>query len=147
MKYAMNNNFEKRESVEYISTKGEIVAIILRKNFSKSGANFFTAPDDSFQFGVLQYNKGQDILAHKHIETERKINLVCEILFIQSGKVEVSFYSENGQYLESKIITEGDAIYFKKIGHGFKLLEDSKIIEVKQGPYLGKDKDKQYLDI
>lgn len=143
----MNSNFEKLESVEYIKYNDEVIAIILRKDFSKNGANFFTAPEDSFQFGVLQYTKGQDILAHKHIETERKIDLVCEILFIQSGKVEVIFYDENDQYVESKIVTEGDFIYLKRMGHGFKLLEDSKIIEVKQGPYLGKDKDKKYLDI
>jgi hypothetical protein len=39
----------------------------------------------------------------------------------------------------------GDTIFFVAGGHGFTMLEDSKIIEVKQGPYFGKDKDKLML--
>ena len=132
--------------LEYIKYQNEILAIILRKDFSKKGANFFTTLDDSFQFGVLQYDKGKSILAHKHIRAKREIDMVCEALFIQSGKVEVTFYDDNDKKIVTKIMNAGDTILLKKGGHGFKLLEDSKIIEIKQGPYLGKETDKKYLE-
>jgi cupin fold WbuC family metalloprotein len=133
--------------IEYIKHRNEVLAIILRKEFTKEGANFFTAPDDPFQFGVLQYKKGKYIPPHRHIELKREINLVCEALFIQSGKVEVTFYDDNDKKITSTVLHAGDTILMEKLGHGFNLLEDSKIIEVKQGPYLGKDNDKKNLNL
>lgn len=133
--------------LEYIKHQNEIIAIILRKDFSKDGANFFSAPDDSFQFGILQYKKGRDIPAHRHIKIQREVNSVCEVLFIQSGKVKVIFYGGDGKEIGFRILNAGDTILLEKLGHGFKLLEDSKIIEIKQGPYFGREGDKKYIDL
>jgi len=132
--------------LEYVRHKNATVAIILRKEFSKEGACFFTTNEDTFQFGVLQYEKDKNIQAHKHIRIKREIDVVCEVLFIQTGKVEVTFYDGSDKKITSVILNAGDTILMKDYGHGFKLLENSKIIEVKQGPYLGKDKDKEYLN-
>ena len=44
-------------------------------------------------------------------------------------------------YAFSSILEQGDVILLADGGHGFKMLEDSEIIEIKQGPYSG-DKDK-----
>lgn len=130
---------------EYVKYKDDILAVILRRGFSKKGANFFTSPADCLQFGVLEYEKGKDILPHEHIRVKREIDLVYEALFIQEGKVEVNFYNRDKQKVDSRILNAGDIILLKNFGHGFKLLEDSKIIEIKQGPYLGKESDKKYL--
>jgi len=32
-------------------------------------------------------------------------------------------------------------------GHGFEFLEDTKMIEIKQGPYAGRDNDKIILEV
>ena len=45
------------------------------------------------------------------------------------------------EYLESRILVAGDVVLLARGGHGFEMLEDSELIEVKQGPYAG-DKDK-----
>jgi hypothetical protein len=68
-------------------------------------------------------------------------------LHIDLGKVEVEFYSENNQKITSKILNAGDTIVLIAGGHGFNVLEDSKIIEVKQGPYYGADEDKERLPV
>lgn len=133
--------------IEYIKYHNEVAAVILRRDFSKDGANFFSALSDPFQFGVLQYKKGKHIQAHRHIKALRRIDLVCEVLFIQKGKVEVSFYDEGNNKIDSKILAAGDTILMRELGHSFELLEDSKIIEIKQGPYLGREKDKEYLEL
>jgi mannose-6-phosphate isomerase-like protein (cupin superfamily) len=65
------------------------------------------------------------------------VHLTQEVLFIKSGKVRVDFYSNEQVYLESRILNQGDVILLSDGGHGFKMLEPSEIIEVKQGPYCG----------
>lgn len=132
---------------EYVKYNEELLAIILRSSFSKEGASFFTTQEDPFQFGALNYKKGTHIKAHRHIRAKREIDLVSEVLFIQKGRVEVLFYNNDKIKIDSKVLETGDIILLKKMGHGFNLLEDSKIVEVKQGPYLGKENDKEYLDI
>lgn len=133
--------------VNYIKYKDEIIAIILRSDFSKKGASFFTTQEDPFQLGVLSYERGKNILAHKHIEIKRDIKSVSEVLVVLCGKVKVTFYNDDNKSIGFKILKAGDAILMKKLGHGLKLLEDSKIIEIKQGPYLGKENDKEYLSL
>ncbi|SVD87814.1 uncharacterized protein METZ01_LOCUS440668, partial [marine metagenome] len=68
--------------------------------------------------------------------------IIQEVLYIKSGKVRVDFYDNEKCYMESKILVKGDVILLADGGHGFKMLESSEIIEVKQGPYAG-DMDKE----
>ena len=42
---------------------------------------------------------------------------------------------------------QGDTIILLAGGHGFNILEDTKMIEVKQGPYLSQAEDKVLLEI
>ena len=62
-------------------------------------------------------------------------------MFTKAGKIRLDFYDNNKNYLKSKILYFGVIILLTKGGHGFEMLEDSKIIEVKKGPYT-EDKDK-----
>jgi hypothetical protein len=39
--------------------------------------------------------------------------------------------------LESRILSSGDVLLLAFGGHGFQMLEDCEVIEVKQGPYSG----------
>ena len=68
---------------------------------------------------------------------ERKVELTQEVLFIKSGKVRVDFYDDNQDYLESRILNQGDVVLLANGGHGFQMLETSEMIEVKQGPFCG----------
>ena len=49
----------------------------------------------------------------------------------------MDFYDDDKAYLKSEILHAGDVILLAFGGHGFLMLEDSEIIEVKQGPYAG----------
>jgi len=59
---------------------------------------------------------------------------------------EAEFYERSGKKVGSAILNSGDTILLLRGGHGFNILEDSKIIEVKQGPYYGVEEDKQLLE-
>lgn len=80
---------------------------------------------------------GYEIKPHRHNLVPREVHLTQEVLFIKSGKVRVDFYDNDQVYLESRILFAGDVILLSDGGHGFKMLEPSEIIEVKQGPYCG----------
>jgi len=126
------------ERVEYHQ---KLLSIILRSTFSSTGIQFFTPGDFSQQLGYMNRPKGHIIDPHVHNPVAREVVWTQEVLFIKSGKVRVDFYDDNKEYLESRILLEGDVILLAAGGHGFEMLEASEIIEVKQGPYCG-DQDK-----
>ena len=64
-----------------------------------------------------------------------------EVLVIQKGKIRIDLYSTKQKYLFSKILIKDDILVLIKGAHGFKILEPTDILEIKQGPYVeGKDK-------
>ena len=131
-------------NLEEIKFDKKLFAIILRSKYNKEGINFFTPDDFSQQLGYMQREKGYKIKPHVHNPIKRNVDYTKEVLFIKSGKVQVDFYNDDKIYLESRILYSGDVILLAYGGHGFKMLEKSEIIEVKQGPYAG-DSDKTHF--
>jgi hypothetical protein len=123
--------------LEKVYKKELQLAIIIRSGFQKRGIEFFTNDKDSQQLGYMNRAAGYEIKPHRHNLVHREVHLTQEVLFIKSGKVRVDFYSNEQEYLESRILNQGDVILLSDGGHGFKMLEPSEIIEVKQGPYCG----------
>ena len=114
-----------------------ILAIIIKSDYKKSGIEFFTDDNDSQQLGYMNRPEGYEIKPHRHNLVPREVHLTQEVLFIKSGRVRVDFYDNNQIYLTSRLLENGDVILLSDGGHGFKMLEPSEIIEVKQGPYCG----------
>ena len=131
--------------VEKIECGGKILAIILRQNYEPEGVNFITAEDNPLQLGVLKHQKGSKIKPHIHKSSPRIVNEIQEVLHIAYGKVEAEFYTGDGKKVGDVTLNSGDTILLLSGGHGFNLLEDSKIIEIKQGPYRGVVEDKERI--
>ena len=127
--------------VEHITCDGQLLAIIISSEYKKEGIEFFTPGDFSQQLGYMNRPTGYKIDPHIHNHIERKVVLTQEVLFIRSGKVKVNFYNDSKEYLESRVLKQGDVILLASGGHGFEMLESTEMIEVKQGPYCG-DADK-----
>lgn len=127
--------------IEKIQCNGECLAIIVYHNYTKDGIAFFTPGDFSQQLGYMKHNEGDTIQEHIHILHLREIRYTQETLFVKHGRVKVDFYTEDQQYLTSRELTTGDVILLASGGHGFEFLEETEMIEVKQGPYCG-DQDK-----
>jgi mannose-6-phosphate isomerase-like protein (cupin superfamily) len=119
----------------------QLLAIIIYSSFNKDGIEFFTPNDFSQQLAYMKRPSGYIIDPHVHNTVERSVNLTQEVLFVKSGRVRVDFYTDSKTYLESIVIQKGDVILLASGGHGFEMLEESELIEVKQGPYCG-EKDK-----
>jgi hypothetical protein len=124
--------------IEQIIYKQQILAIILRTSFSQDGIHFLTPDSFSQQLGYMKRPPGYAIAPHDHNPVSRTIEWTQEVLLIKSGKVRLDLYApENREYLESRILETGDVALLAHGGHGFVILEESEIIEVKQGPYTG----------
>ena len=131
--------------VTEVKYNSKIYAIILSFNHLSKGIEFFTPDDFSLQLGYMNWPEKHEIPPHVHKPLSREIFYTKEVLFIKSGKVRVDFYSDDKKYFGSKILKKGDFILLAFGGHGFKMLEASEIIEVKQGPYLN-EKDKERFE-
>ncbi len=121
--------------IENILYNKILMAIIIRASYKKDGITFFTPDEFSQQLGYMNRPKGYVIEPHIHLHLERKVLYTQEVLIIRSGIVRVDFYDETQNYLESRSLLEGDVILLASGGHGFEILEDAEIIEVKQGPF------------
>ena len=130
---SMNNN------LETIKTKEGLVAIIIHAGFRADGVQFFTPEDFPQQMGFIAHKKGTLIDPHIHKIITREISLTQEVLIIKKGKIRVDFYDSQQKYFDSRTLVPGDVILLAGQGHGYEVLEDIEMIEIKQGPYLGKD--------
>ncbi len=133
--------------IEKILFEDELQAIILRTGFLKDGIEFFTPSHFSQQLGYMKRPEGYIIEPHVHNSVKREVSYTKEVLFIKSGVVRVDFYNNDQQYLKSKILRKGDVILLAYGGHGFEILEEAEIIEVKQGPYAGEDDKTRFQSI
>lgn len=125
--------------IEKFIHNNDTFAIIVRKDFNNPGINFFTPNDYSQQLAYMSHPKGKDIQPHIHKKVQREVHFTQETLFIRKGQLQVDFYTDEKEYLESRTLDAGDVILLIKGGHGFKVLEDLEMFEVKQGPYAGDD--------
>ena len=116
---------------------GEIIAIILSRDFAKPGIHFFTPDNFSQQLAYMRHPAGKIIPPHVHNPVPRQVQFTLEVLFLKRGKLRVDFFDDQQNYLESRILVGGDVILLSKGGHGFEVLEEIEMYEVKQGPYAG----------
>jgi mannose-6-phosphate isomerase-like protein (cupin superfamily) len=123
--------------IDKITARQLQLGIIIRSGFKKNGIEFFTSDNDSQQLGYMNRPKDYVIAPHRHNIVPREVHLTQEVLFIKSGKVRVDFYDNEQNYIQSTILNQGDVILLADGGHGFKMLEPTEMIEVKQGPYCG----------
>ncbi|MBX7044074.1 MAG: hypothetical protein K1X85_14350 [Ignavibacteria bacterium] len=126
-------------NAEYIKDGEQLLAIILPAEFSKPGIHFFTSNELSQQLGYMNHPAGKKIEPHVHNPVSREVLYTQEVLIIKRGRLRVDFYNDDQEYLESRTIGAGDIILLATGGHGFEVLEDIEMVEVKQGPYNGEN--------
>lgn len=140
--------------IEKIERNGKILAIIARASSlqqleEENKEMFFMTPDEfPFQVGVHNRKSGGIIKPHVHLPFEELKDFpVQEFFYMISGKVKIDLYdNEEGKDIGvgSVIVESGDTIVLNT-GHGFTFLEDSKLVELKQGPYRGREKEKRFV--
>ena len=123
--------------IEEIRHGDLLLAIIIRADFERPGLHFFTPDDFSQQLAYMHHPTGKVIDPHVHNPVPRAIQMTQEVLVVRRGKIRVDFYDNEKSYLKSRVLGTGDIILLAAAGHGFQVLEDLEMIEIKQGPYAG----------
>jgi mannose-6-phosphate isomerase-like protein (cupin superfamily) len=127
--------------IETLKVGDQLLAVIVSSEFNEPGIHFFTPNDLSQQLAYMRHPAGKVIDPHVHNPVNRSVQFTQEVLFIKRGRLRVDFYDNDRAYIESRILRAGDVILLATGGHGFEVLEEIEMIEVKQGPYAG-DQDK-----
>lgn len=135
------------KAYEEVCHNSTTLAIILRGGYASDDVKFFTPKHYSQQIGFLPFRQNEIITAHVHNEVARSITMTLEVLFVRKGKVKVNLYGKNKEYIDSRILEQGDLILLCEGGHGFEFLEDTEMIEVKQGPYAGMEDKERFEGI
>lgn len=132
--------------IEPIVIDGKQVAIIVRTGYQPERTEFVTTSEDTLQLGYIVYGAGKSITPHLHRNVERRIQGTPEVLYVRTGKMRTIFYSNEKMRKGEVILHQGDVILLLEGGHGFEMLEDTVLMEIKQGPYLGEMDKERFTD-
>jgi quercetin dioxygenase-like cupin family protein len=130
-------------SAESITSHGVTLALVVRAAPAPLGAQFVTPPEAGLQVGVLTHAEGTNIPRHTHRLIERQVSGTSEVLLVRSGSCEVDVYDDE-ELIATAQLSPGDVIVLLAGGHALRMLEDTVLVEVKQGPYPGVEEKVRY---
>jgi quercetin dioxygenase-like cupin family protein len=116
---------------------------VTAEEWGKAPINFFSQDGDFMQVGMWVYDADKRILAHTHNDVPRTVTRTHETLYVRKGRIEVRIYNEARELAATLVAGEGDILTLMAGGHGYTILEDgTQVLEVKNGPYVGADRDR-----
>jgi hypothetical protein len=133
--------------IQVVEHAGTRYAEVIRKDLTVQKTTFFSPAESSFQFGLLAHEAGFREAPHYHQPFRRQIEDLQQMFVVQRGVVAVSLYADDGHLLEEVTLTAGDAIVLIHGIHAIRVIEDMQAISVKQGPFLGDEKDKVMVEV
>ena len=109
------------------------------KNFRQD----LSKENEYLQVNARKFEKGTYIKPHKHLMRDSRISLTQECWIIFKGIVCAEIYDIDDNFYKKVTLKAGDCIVFFNGGNSLKVeVEDSIMFEIKNGPYLGVEKDK-----
>jgi len=132
------------ELIENITWQGVPLAYIIRGKLNPTQTTFLTPPEFKQQVGFIVYPAGGEIQRHVHRPLERHLVGTSEVLIVRRGRCEIDVYNDERQLVATRELGQGDIMLMVGGGHGFRMLEDTVFLEVKQGPYTGLDEKERF---
>lgn len=127
------------EHFEIISWEEQPLAYLIRAGLSPDKTTFLTPDEFNFQVGFVVYPAGGEVKRHVHKKLERRITGTTELIMIKKGHCEIDIYNDDREFVATRTLLPGDVVLTVNGGHGFRMNEDTTLLEVKQGPYSGVD--------
>ena len=98
------------------------------------------------QVSAINLPKERIVKPHKHLPHSRETKHTHEALIVMNGSLEVIYYDTDDSIICTRILNKGQCSVSFGGGHSFKVLEENtKVYELKNGPYEGRDKDYAFL--
>lgn len=134
-------------AVKSIEHEGVRYAEIISADVQVEQTTFFSPASSSFQFGLLAHAAGFREPPHYHQSFDRRISDLQQMFVVQRGVVAVELYTDDGDLLQEIVLRTGDAIVLIHGVHAIRVIEDMQCISVKQGPFLGSEQDKVFVQV
>ena len=131
---------------QYLGDPKDPYAILIPSAARTEGISFFSPENFGLQLGLINRKSGYEVKAHAHNQISRQVSITQEFLLVKSGKIIVNIFDEISTLIYSLTLAEGDSVLLAKGGHEVIFVEDSSLLEIKQGPYLGKE-DKYFIEV
>jgi len=110
------------------------------------GLSFFSEDEDYIQVGTWGYDSPKELLAHTHNEVHRDVAWTQEVIFVKKGSIRAEIYDFSNNKVKDIVCKTGDIIILLRGAHGYHILEDdTQVLEVKNGPYVGAELDRVRL--
>ena len=130
-------NLDVIEGLSTVTSGNSVLGIIISNNFAIK-SNCFLSPEDSpQQVAVMSFLENDQILPHIHNSVPRNVSVTQEVIIVVEGEIRVDFYDDKKNYIVSKIISDGDILVLTSGGHAFTFIKATRMVEVKNGPYVG----------
>jgi hypothetical protein len=130
--------------IEWIKNDEQVLAIIIPNEYEPAKSEFITPDSYKQQVGLIVYPKGGIIVPHLHHDLPRELLGTSEVLFLKNGRCWVDFYLEDKTLFKSRELKKGDVLLLVSGGHGFRMIEDTVFLEIKQGPYIGEHEKERF---
>jgi len=132
------------ELIEKIIWQDIPLAYIIRGELMPTATTFLTPPEFKQQVGFVVYPAGGQIQRHVRRPIERHLIGTSEVLVVHKGRCEMDIYTDDRKLVATRELRTGDIMLMVGGGHGFRMLEDTVFLEVKQGPYTGIDEKERF---
>jgi hypothetical protein len=129
---------------EWIEKNGKPLAFIIRGSVMPDKTTFLTPNEFKQQVGFVVYPRGGEIKRHVHLPLERHLVGTSEVLIVKKGHAEIDIYDDDRQLVATRELRTGDIMLMVGGGHGFRMIEDTVFLEIKQGPYTGIDEKERF---
>ena len=118
------------------SKANSLLAAVIKLSDINTEKNFVTENEEEFQLASFNLVKDTKIERHHHPKQNRQIQNTSEVITVIEGSIEVSIYDENLEFVHKENLVSGETIALFRGGHEIEVIEDTKFIESKQGPYI-----------
>lgn len=130
--------------IEHFESNGRTIAYVIRSAFSPERTTFPTPSELNFQVGFIVYPAGGEVPRHVHKPIERHLDGTSEVIVVKSGRFWLDVYDDDRVLVATRELQTGDIMLMVGGGHGFRMIEDTVLLEVKQGPYTGLDEKERF---
>jgi hypothetical protein len=125
--------------IEVISANTQILCYVIRGQVQPGATTFITPPDARQQVGFIVYPAGGTIARHTHRALERHVIGMSEVLVVRSGRCHLDIFTDAHELVATRELGLNDVVVLVNGGHGLRVDEDTVLLEIKQGPYLGEN--------
>lgn len=134
------------DNINVIREGDMLLGMVIPKNLRCGESTFFTDGELPLQMGVFAHEDEFNEPLHTHAEVERSVERTHQVVHLTEGSMTVRFHLEDGTHVADCEIEAGDTVLLADGAHAVKADETVRGITVKQGPYLGEERDIQFLE-